>query len=107
MRVFDDAVASAVFPLNFAWKRTRLVGRFFQANVDRNSHVRVDTETRCVVIVLLPRLAMIDTVPPQPCEGETASGRVTLPVSPNAYGARRSRLGLSVSVTSLGEKRRT
>ena len=47
------------------------------------SQVRV-SETRLVVISLVPRLALKVIVPEQPWEGETGSGRVILPLRLNA-----------------------
>ena len=93
-------------PPNFAWKRTLRAVRVLNENVVRYSHVRVSA-TRLDWKTLLPFLAVKVIVPEQPCEGETGSGRVILPVIENEYGALRSRLGRSESVMSLAAKRRT
>src|ERR1700754_4616735 len=80
--------------------------RFLNENVVRYSHVR-DRLYRLVESSFVPRLAENVIVPLQPCDGETGSGRVILPVMLNEYGALRSRLGRSDSVMAFGAKRRT
>ena len=47
------------------------------------------------------------TVPEQPCEGETMSGRSSAARARKVYGALRSRLGRSEMPSSRGSKRRT
>ena len=87
MRFFDVFAASTSLPPKLA--RIFRLGevRVRNLNVAEYSHTR-DSRARLVETTFLPRLAVSVTVPEQPCEGETISGRSRRPRARKLYGAR-------------------